>query len=97
MEIIKQDKRHLEKKINETLPVLLPNKIIQMLKGPATATGQNVQLHFSSRQKRAVPVMAILKAGAAIGGTLIKGINALVDKTNEQNPLIMLSKWLQQM
>ena len=29
--------------------------------------------------KRAIPVMAILQAGAAIGGTLIKGINALVD------------------
>ena len=79
MEIIKQDKRHLEKKINETLPALLPNKIIQMLKGPATATGQNVQLYFGSRQKRAVPVMAILQAGTAIGGTLIEGINALVD------------------
>ena len=37
------------------------------------------QLHFGSREKRAIPVMAILQAGAAIGGTLIKGINALVD------------------
>ena len=37
------------------------------------------QLHFDSREKRAVPVMAILQVGAAIGGTLIKGINALVD------------------
>ena len=36
-------------------------------------------MHFSSRQKRAIPVIAILQAGAAIGGTLIKGINALVD------------------
>ena len=44
-----------------------------------TTTGTNGQLHFSSRQKRAIPVMAILQAGAAIGGTLIKGINALVD------------------
>ena len=35
------------------------------------------QLHFGSREKRAVPVMAILQAGAAIGGTLIRGINAL--------------------
>ena len=31
------------------------------------------------RQKRAIPVMVILQTGAAIGGTLIKGINALVD------------------
>ena len=44
-----------------------------------TATGLKGQLHFGSREKRAVPVMAILQAGAAIGGTLIKGINALVD------------------
>ena len=37
------------------------------------------QLHFGSREKRAVPVMVILQAGAAIGGTLIKDIYALVD------------------
>ena len=37
------------------------------------------QLHFGSREKRAISVMVILQAGAAIGGTLIKGINALVD------------------
>ena len=36
------------------------------------------QLHFGSREKRAVPVMVISQAGAAIGGTLIKGINAQV-------------------
>ena len=44
-----------------------------------TATGLNGQLHFGSREKRAVPVMAILQAGAAIGETLIEGISALVD------------------
>ena len=37
------------------------------------------QLHFGYGQKRAIPVMAILQAGVAIGGTLIKGINALVN------------------
>ena len=37
------------------------------------------QLHFGSREKRAIPVMVILQAGAAIGGNLIKGINALED------------------
>ena len=42
-------------------------------------TGIKGQLHFGSRQKRAIPVMAILQAGAATGGTLVKGINALVD------------------
>ena len=62
-----------------TLPALLPNKIVQTSKGLVTVTGIKGQLHFSSRQKRAIPVMAILQAGAAIGGTLIKGINALVD------------------
>ena len=62
-----------------TLPTLLPNKIIQTSKGPATATGSKGQLYFGSREKRAVLVMAILQAGAAIDGTLIKGINALVD------------------
>ena len=34
---------------------------------------------MGSREKRAVPVMAILQAGAVIGGTLIKGINTLLD------------------
>ena len=37
------------------------------------------KLHFGSREKRAVPVMVILQAGAAIRGTFIKSINALVD------------------
>ena len=43
------------------------------------------QLHFGSREKRAVSVMAILQAGAAIDGTLIKGINALVDAKKIKN------------
>ena len=42
-----------------------------------TTIGIKGQLHFGSREKRAIPVMAILQAGAVIGGTLIKGINAL--------------------
>ena len=49
------------------------------LQRDATATGTQGKLHFGTREKRAIPVMAILQAGAAIGGTLIKGINALVD------------------
>ena len=56
-----------------TLPALLPNKIIQTSKRSATATGLKGQLHFGSREKRALPLMAILQAGAVIGG------NALVD------------------
>ena len=62
-----------------TLLALLPNKIIQTSKGLVTATGLKGQLHFGSREKRAVPVMAIVRAGTIIGGTLIKSINALVD------------------
>ena len=69
----------MEQKINVTLPALLLNKIIQTSKGPMIAMGLKWQLHFGSREKRAVPVMAILQAGTAIGGTLIEGINALVD------------------
>ena len=79
MDIIKQTKRQIEQKINMTLPALLPNKIIQTSKGPATATGLKGQLYFGSREKSVGPVMAIVQAGAAIGGTLIKGINTLVD------------------
>ena len=62
-----------------TLPALLPNKIIHTSKQPVTATGLKGQLHFGSREKRVVPVISIVQAETAIGGTLIKGINALVD------------------
>ena len=51
MDIIKQTKRQIEQKINKTLPVLLPNKIIQKSKGPVTATGMKGQLHFGSRER----------------------------------------------
>ena len=37
MDIIKQTKRRIEQKIDETLPALLPNKIIQTSKGFETA------------------------------------------------------------
>ena len=79
MDIIKQAKRQIEQKINVTLPALLPNRIIQTSKELVIATGLKGHLHFGSREKRAVPVMAILQAGAAIRGIWIKGINALVD------------------
>ena len=62
-----------------TLPALLPNKIIHTSKQPATATGLKGQLHCGSREKRVVAVISIVQAETAIGGTLIKGINALVD------------------
>ena len=43
-----------------------------MEQGPATP-GE------STRNKRAIPVLAIIQGVAAIGGMMIKGINALVD------------------
>ena len=79
MDIIKQAKRQIEQNINVTLLALLLNKIIQTSKGPVTGTGLKGKLHFGSREKRAVPVMAILQAGAATSGTVIKGISVLVD------------------
>ena len=45
MDIIKQTKRRLKKKINETLLALLPNKIIQTSKGPEAATGIKALMH----------------------------------------------------
>ena len=62
----------LERKINFTLPALLPNKLNTTQQGPVTS-GENV------RNKRAIPALAIIQGIAAIGGMMIKGINALVD------------------
>ena len=69
--IIKLQNR-LECKINQTLPALLPNRLNTMKQGPATS-GEDV------RNKRAIPTLAIIQGVAAIGGMMIKGINALVD------------------
>ena len=79
MDIITKVKSRLECKINVTLPALLPNKIVSDSRGLVTSsdkTGQD-KLHF--RNKRAIPLLAIEQGTAAIGGMLIKGINALVD------------------
>ena len=69
--IIKLQNR-LECKINYTLPALLPNKLNTMEQGPVTS-GE------STRNKRAIPVLAIIQGVAAIGGMMIQWINALVD------------------
>ena len=69
--IIKLQNR-LECKINHTLPALLPNKLNIMKQGPVTS-GEGI------RNKRAIPALAIIQGIAAIGGMMIKGINALVD------------------
>ena len=69
--IIKLQNR-LECKINHTLPALLTNKLNTMKQGPATS-GEGI------RNKRVIPALAIIQGIAAIGGMMIKGINALVD------------------
>ena len=72
MDVIIKIQNRLERKINYTLPALLPNKISTMQQGPATS-GEDI------RNKRAIPTLAIIQGVAAIGGMMIKGINALVD------------------
>ena len=72
MDIIMKLQKRLEHKINYTLPALLPNKLNTMKQGPATS-GEGI------RNKRAIPALAIIQGVAAIGGMMIKGINALVD------------------
>ena len=69
--IIKLQNR-LECKINHTLPTLLPNKLNFIEQGLATS-GEGI------RNKRATPTLAIIQGIAAIGGMMIKEINALVD------------------
>ena len=69
MDIIIKIRNRLERKISYTLPALLPNKMQQ---GPATS-GEG------KRNKRVIPTLAIIQGVAAIGGMMIKGINALVD------------------
>ena len=65
-------KHRLEHKINFTLLALLPNKINMTVQDLATSS-ENIQ------SKRAIPVLAIIQGIPAIGGMMIKGVNALVD------------------
>ena len=69
--IIKLGNR-LECKMNYTLLALLPNKLNTTEQGLVTS-GESI------RNKRAIPTLAIIQGIAAIGGMMIKGINALVD------------------
>ena len=66
--IIKLQNR-LECNINYTLPALLPNKLNTTEQGPVIS-GEN------TRNKRAIPTLPIIQDVAAIGGMMIKGINA---------------------
>ena len=79
MDIITKVKARLECKINITLLALLPNKITGYSRGPATSSDKTGQDKLCSRNKRAISLLAIAQGTAAIGGMLIKGINALVD------------------
>ena len=72
-------KARLECKINVTLPALLPNKIVQDSRGPVTSSEKTGHEEQGSRNKRAIPLLVIAQATAAIAGMLIKGINTLVD------------------
>ena len=79
MDIITKVKPRLECKINVTLLALLPNKMTGDSRGPATSSDETGQDISPSTSKRAIPLLAIAQGTAAIGGMLIKGINALVD------------------
>ena len=79
MDIITKVKARLECKLNITLPALLPNKITGDSRGPATPSEEIAQDKLCFRNKRAIPFLAIAQGTTAIGGMLIKGINALVD------------------
>ena len=79
IDIITKVKSRLECKINVTLPALLPNKIVSDSRGPATSSDKTGQDKPYFRNKRAIPLLAIAQGTTAIGGMLIKGINALVD------------------
>ena len=72
MDIITTMRNRLECKINFTLPALLPNKFNMTTQGPVTSS-ENI------RSKRAITALAIIQGIAAIGGMMIKGVNALVD------------------
>ena len=79
MDIIMKVKSILECKINVILLLLLPNKIIRDSRGLVTSSDRTGQEEQHSRNKRAIPSLEIAQGTAAIGGMLIKGINALVD------------------
>ena len=71
MDIITKVKSRLECKINVTLLALLPNKITSDSRGLATSSDKTEQDKTSSRNKRAIPLLAIAQGTTAIGGMLI--------------------------
>ena len=79
MDIITKVKVRLECQINITLLALLPNKIPGYSRGLVKSNDETGQDKSCSRNERAIPLLAIAQGTTAIGGMLIKGINALVD------------------
>ena len=79
IDIITKVKSRLEHKIKVTLLALLPNKMTGDSRGPVTSNDKTGQDKSPSRNKRAIPLLETAQGTAAIGGMLIKGINALVD------------------
>ena len=67
MDVIIKLRNRLERKINYTLLVLLPNKQNITRQGPVTS-GESI------RSKRAISALAIIQGVAATGGMMIKGI-----------------------
>ena len=78
MVIIAKVKSRLECKTNVTLLALLPNKMTGDSRGLATSSDKTGQGKSPSRNKKAIPLLAIALGTVAIRGMLIKGINALV-------------------
>ena len=68
MDIIMKVRARLKCKINVTLPALLPNKIVQDSRGPATPSEKTGHEEQGSRNKRAIPLLVIVQGTAAIGG-----------------------------
>ena len=65
MDIIMKVKARLEHKINVTLPALLPNKIVQGSRGLATSSDKTGHEERGTRNKRALPLLAIAQDTAA--------------------------------
>ena len=94
MDIITKVKVRLEHKVNITLLALLPNKITDNSRGLATSSDENGQAKSYSRNKIAIPHLAIAQGTAVRGGMLIKGIDALIDAkraTSFNNTIKMLN------
>ena len=59
MDIITKVKSRLECQINVTLLAFLPNKMTDDSRGPVTSSDENGQDRLCSRNKRAIPLLAI--------------------------------------